>query len=191
MTKNEKRKDDMFRNTCKSTLLTHFFRNSCFTKRLVVYHPLTNLSFAAVGFLLIIDTLIIILPTKRSVVYNGCYEKGDHPKSASQIPVCYKESNFIFRKADIQAWLTRQQKPFGATLLKAELLQICKQHKPTPSFLLDKILREYGHFCLRLPAYHADLNSIGLIWAMMKGYIARRNVSFKMTDVIQLTHDAM
>ena len=25
----------------------------------------------------------------------------------------------------------------------------------------------------------------------MKGYIARRNVSFKMTDVIQLTHDAI
>ena len=25
----------------------------------------------------------------------------------------------------------------------------------------------------------------------MKGYIARRNVSFKMTDVLQLTHDAM
>ena len=24
----------------------------------------------------------------------------------------------------------------------------------------------------------------------MKGYIARRNISFKMTDVIQLTHDA-
>ena len=24
----------------------------------------------------------------------------------------------------------------------------------------------------------------------MKGYIAKRNVSFKMTDVIQLTHDA-
>ena len=70
--------------------------------------------------------------------------------------------------------------PFGATLLKAELLQICKQHKPTPNFLLDKILKEYGHDCLRLPAYHADLNSIELIWARMKGYIARRNVSFKM-----------
>ena len=25
----------------------------------------------------------------------------------------------------------------------------------------------------------------------MKGYISRRNVSFKMTDVIQLTHDAI
>ena len=42
-----------------------------------------------------------------------------------------------------------------------------------------------------LLSYHADLNSIELIWATMKGYIARRNVSFKMTDVIQLTHDAI
>ena len=48
-----------------------------------------------------------------------------------------------------------------------------------------------GYDCLRLPAYHADLNSIELIWATMKGYIARRNVSFKMTHVIQLTHDAI
>ena len=95
------------------------------------------------------------------------------------------------RKADVQAWLTRQQIPFGATLLKAELLQICKQHKPTRSFLLDNILKEYGHDCLRLPAYHAYLNSIKLFGATMKGYIARRNVSFKMTDVIQLTHDAI
>ena len=40
-------------------------------------------------------------------------------------------------------------------------------------------------------SYHADLNSIELIWATMKGHIARRNVSFKMTDVLQLTHDAI
>ena len=72
--------DDMFCNTCKSTLLHDFFRNSCFTKKLVVYHPLTNLSLASVGFLLIIETLIIILATKSSVVLNGCYEKGDIPK---------------------------------------------------------------------------------------------------------------
>ena len=40
-------------------------------------------------------------------------------------------------------------------------------------------------------SYHAELNSIELIWATMKGYIARRNVSFKMTDVLQLTHDGI
>ena len=56
---------------------------------------------------------------------------------------------------------------------------------------MDNILKEYGHDCLRLPAYHADLNSIELIWVTKKGYIARRNVSFKMTDGIQLTHGAI
>ena len=66
MTENEKRKEGDDLMTCLvihvSLLSVHiFFRNSsCFTNRLVVYHPLTNLSFAAVGFLLIIETLIII-----------------------------------------------------------------------------------------------------------------------------------
>ena len=73
MTENEKRKEGDDLITCfvihVSLLSLHIFlRNNCFTKRLVVYNPLTNLSFAAVGFLLIIETLIIILPTKRSVV---------------------------------------------------------------------------------------------------------------------------
>ena len=70
MTDNEKRKegDDLMTCFVIHLLSLHIFKNSCFTKRLVVYHPLTNLSFAAVGFLLIIETLIIILPTKRSVV---------------------------------------------------------------------------------------------------------------------------
>ena len=69
MTENENRKEGDDLMTCfviyisKSTLLTHFLEIA-----LVVYHPLTNLSFAANGFLLIIETLIIILPTKRSVV---------------------------------------------------------------------------------------------------------------------------
>ena len=69
MTENEKRKESDDLMTCfvihVSLLSLYIFRNSCFTKRLVVYHPLTNLSFAAVGFLLIIETLIIILPTKN------------------------------------------------------------------------------------------------------------------------------
>ena len=80
MTENEKQKEGDYLMTCfvihVSLLSLHiFFRHSCFTKKLVVYHPLTNLSLTSVGFLLIIETLIIILATKRSVVLNGCYEK--------------------------------------------------------------------------------------------------------------------
>ena len=72
MTENEKRKEGDYLMTffvIHVSLLSYtFFRNSCFTKKLVFYHPLTNLSLASVGFLLIIETLIIILATKRSVV---------------------------------------------------------------------------------------------------------------------------
>ena len=128
------------------------------------------------------EKLIPHLPPKSVLIIDNA------PYYNLQVDKCPTQAS---RKADIQAWLTRQQIPFGATLLKAELLQICKQHKPTPSFLLDKILKQYGHDCLRLTAYHAELNSIELIWATMKGYITRRNISFKMTDVIQLTHDAI
>ena len=128
------------------------------------------------------EKLIPHLPPKSVLIIDNA------PYHNLQVDKCPTQAS---RKADIQAWLTRQQIPFGATLLKAELLQISKQHKLTPSFLLNSNLKEYGHDCLRLPAYHADLNSIELIWATMKGYIARRNVSFKMTDVIQLTHEAI
>ena len=87
--------------------------------------------------------------------------------------------------------MTRHQINFEATMLKAELLQLCKQQKPAQSFILDALLKEHGHDCLRLPAYHADLNAIELIWANIKGYVARHNVTFKMADVVQLTHDAI
>ena len=128
------------------------------------------------------EKLIPHLPPKSVLIIDNA------PYHNLQVDKCPTKAS---RKADIQAWLRRQQIPFGATLLKAELLQICKQHKPTPSSLLDNVLKEYGNDCLMLPTYHADLNSIELIWATMKGYIARRNVSFKMTDVIHLTHDVI
>ena len=38
----------------------------------------------------------------------------------------------------------------------------------------------------RLPPYHLDLNPIELIWANVKGYVARNNNTFKMKDVSAL-----
>lgn len=59
-----------------------------------------------------------------------------------------------------------------------------------PEYILDKVLKENGHQCLRLPAYHAELNPIELIWAKLKGDIARRNLTFKLRDVEQLVVEA-
>ena len=79
-------------------------------------------------FKLVKEKLIPHLPPKYVLIIDNA------PYHNLQVDKCPSQAS---RKADIQAWLTRQQIPFGATLLKAELLQICKQHKPTPSFLLD------------------------------------------------------
>lgn len=105
-----------------------------------------------------------------------------------QVDKCPSQSS---RKADIQAWLRRLGIPFSEGLLKAELLQLCKTHKPAPIYILDSTLKQHGHDCLRLPAYHADLNAIELIWAQVKGEVARRNLSFKMSDVKHHIEDSL
>ena len=79
-------------------------------------------------FKLVKEKLIPHLPPKYVLIIDNA------PYHNLQVDKCPSQAS---RKADIQAWLTKQQIPFGATLLKAELLQICKQHKPIPSFLLD------------------------------------------------------
>ena len=94
------------------------------------------------------------------------------------------------RKGDIQDYLRRHEIPFGAKMLKAELLEIYKRHKRPPVYIVDEILRRHGHLTLRLPPYHADLNAIELIWADVKGYIARKNLSFKFSDVKVLIDEA-
>ena len=95
-----------------------------------------------------------------------------------------------YRKADIQDYLRRHNVTFAENMLKAELLQLCKRHKQQPVYIIDEILRKLGHLALRLPPYHADLNAIELIWGDVKGYVARKNLSFKFNDVKCLVEEA-
>ena len=43
--------------------------------------------------------------------------------------------------------------------------------------------KKHGIILLRLPPYHCELNPIKLIWAQIKGYLARNNTAFKIKDV--------
>ena len=95
-----------------------------------------------------------------------------------------------YRKADIQNYLLRHDIPFSARMLKAELLEICRRNKRDPMYIVDEILRTHGYVSLRLPPYHADLNAIELIWGDVKGYIARKNLSFKFSNVKLLIEEA-
>ena len=98
------------------------------------------------------DNLLPNLPTNSVIVLDNA------PYHTVQEDRC---PTMATKKADIIAWMTKQgiavpqNKP-----IKATLIEICKQHKPRPSYRIDGILKRHGHETLRLPPYHADLNVI-------------------------------
>ncbi|XP_053378674.1 uncharacterized protein LOC123526970 [Mercenaria mercenaria] len=94
--------------------------------------------------------------------------------------------------AHIQQWQQRKGVQYSNDLQKRQVIDLCKTHQPAkPIFSVDQILTRHGHSVIRLPQYHPDLNPIELIWATLKGYIARRNLSFKMTDVERLIQEGL
>ena len=94
------------------------------------------------------------------------------------------------KMADIQNWLNKHNAPYASNLLKAELLQLCIQNKPIPTYIVDNLLKQHGHDCLRLSPYNADLNPIELLWASLKKKVASRNFTYKLPDVKSLDKDA-
>jgi transposase len=96
------------------------------------------------------------------------------------------------RKADMQQWLTAHSIPWDPSLLKPELYELVKQAKPKfVKYKIDTMAEEAGHRVVRLPPYHCELNPIELIWANMKGWVARNNTTFKLPDVQELCHKAV
>ena len=90
------------------------------------------------------------------------------------------------RKAEIQAWLHRNNIPFTSAMLKPELLVLCKKYKTAPVYVVGETLKAHGHCAIRPPPYHADLNAIVLIWGDLKGFVARNNLTFRFKDVKEL-----
>ena len=64
-------------------------------------------------------------------------------------------------------------------MLNVELLELCRTHRPLPTYVVDETLKQHGHTAIRMPPYHAELNSTELIWAMLKGKVARSNLTLK------------
>jgi hypothetical protein len=60
---------------------------------------------------------------------------------------------------------------------KIELHEIINLSKPKFVILhVDGILAEHGYVCLHLPPYHPELNATEKIWAIVKNWVAARNV---------------
>ena len=65
-------------------------------------------------------------------------------------------------------WLRNLGIPFRENLLKPQLLELARAHKPPPFYVIDQLFRQNGHEVLRLPLYHPEFNAIELIWSQLK-----------------------
>ena len=96
------------------------------------------------------------------------------------------------RKGDIRKWLDEHNITYSDKDIKKTLLEIVKQHRPTPTYLTNEATRLHGRniTVLRLPVAHCELNAIELAWAWVKRYVAEHNQKFTLTEVQRLTSEA-
>ncbi|CAC5369026.1 unnamed protein product [Mytilus coruscus] len=129
------------------------------------------------------DTLLPKLPPQSVIMMdNAPYHS--HLVPDSRVP------NTGSRKPDILAWLDRNNIDYPENAIKAELLEFVMHNKPCPRYVIDELAAEHGHEVLRLPPRHCGLNPIEMVWADLKGYVARRNSTYKKKDIIDLFNEA-
>lgn len=127
--------------------------------------------------------MIELLPNDSVIVMdNASY----HSRLVEKLPTS------SWKKSDIVNWLTEKQIPFESDMVKKELLVVVRQHKlKFKKFVVDEIAKQRGITVLRLPPYHCELNPIELIWAQVKGDVARNNTTFKLSDVRALLNASL
>ena len=103
-----------------------------------------------------------------------------------------KVPNMSSRKGAMQEWLTSNNVAWDEAMIKPQLYALVQIHKPRlTKYVIDELARANGHFVLRLPPYHCELNPIELIWSQIKGEVAVKNTSFKMSEVKSLLEKAI
>nr|CAI5845458.1 unnamed protein product [Callosobruchus analis] len=100
--------------------------------------------------------------------------------------------NTKWKKQELLDWLISKNIQPQKGLHKPELLSLCKLHSwKFKRYGVDEIAKERKIKVLRLPPYHCELNPIELIWAQIKGNVARNNTTFELLDVRQLLKDSI
>ncbi|XP_049779267.1 uncharacterized protein LOC126176168 [Schistocerca cancellata] len=92
----------------------------------------------------------------------------------------------------ISEWLKSKNIDFEDGMLKKELLDTVKNHRTAHSeYAIDEIANNAGKTVLIIPPYHCELNTIELVWAKIKGYVAVKNKTYKMPEVKVLLEEAV
>uniref|UniRef100_V5GNK6 Tc1-like transposase DDE domain-containing protein n=1 Tax=Anoplophora glabripennis TaxID=217634 RepID=V5GNK6_ANOGL len=117
--------------------------------------------------------LDLIPPGSVIVMDNASY----HSRQTERTPTT------AWRKADIIQWLSGKNISFETNMVKKELLTLVNLNKDQKKYVIDEMATNRQITVLRLPPYHCELNPIELVWAQVKGDVARNNTTFKLSDV--------
>jgi transposase len=114
-------------------------------------------------------------------------DKANYHNVKTEDTVC---PNFSQKKAVLQNYLTQHNIPFSATDTKNVLYEQIKQKKTPVVYKTDKIANLHGHEVIRTPVRHCEHNPTELIWAQVKGFVAKNNITFRLKDVKELMYAA-
>ena len=95
------------------------------------------------------------------------------------------------RKSEMKEWLTKHGIDHDECDLKVDLMEKITQARPTKQFATDAIAEKFTHTVVRLPVAHPELNPIELAWSVIKGYVAKHNKKYTLTEVERLTREAI
>ena len=88
-------------------------------------------------------------------------------------------------KQEIMDWLIEKKISFSPNMRKIELLELVKSNSPPiTTYKFNTMLAKHGHYTLRLPPYHCDINAIEYIWADMKGFIQNILLKFFIRNIL-------
>ncbi|KAF8785317.1 uncharacterized protein LOC129958799 isoform X1 [Argiope bruennichi] len=91
-----------------------------------------------------------------------------HTKVLNSVPSKYST------KKNLSEWLEERNIPFDVNMCKPDLYDLIVSHAPpSKMFCVDEILKANGHYVLRIPPYHCDLNGMGI----HKKILRNRNVN--------------
>ncbi|XP_063366314.1 uncharacterized protein LOC134654773 [Cydia amplana] len=97
-----------------------------------------------------------------------------------------------WNKGQLIQWLQERNIVCDMSMLRAQLWDLVEKDKPKfEKKAVDELAAAHNITILRLPPYHCELNPIELVWAQVKGHVAKNNKTFKMADVQSLFHEGL
>lgn len=94
------------------------------------------------------------------------------------------------KKEDLVNWLRSRKIQYPAHATRPELLKICRCNRPKQVYIVDNVIREWGHEVVRLPPAHPELNAIEQVWGCMKRQVRSSLQRFTRADLFAKLEEA-